>query len=351
MDGGVSGIRSAFAIAIGLGLMAFGLLVTGIGTWSCWDQLKVSFWDRVPCLIERFEITADSNSRPPFGADLLFHYQVGERKLTGSTLRRGFEGTDDYEFLAELRETLVLEATGDGSAAVGKTASNCRVDPKDPGKAVLLTGSMGKIWLTLLAAITGVGVMLAGVSVIVGGRDSALFRLLSLRRTGGSQSRGSSRFGWLFIVAAIVVLFAVIVPKSLEWLAMRSWKEVPGEVVWSRLETSRGKRSKKGSGTRKTYSAEVFYRYSFAGREYHSNRYGLIRSTSSGKSSSAEFVRNHPKGTALQVWADPGKPWRAVVKRNPGSGALLILFPVVFGLVGYVILRPSPLDEHRSTEP
>jgi hypothetical protein len=80
---------------------------------------------------------------------------------------------------------------------------------------------------------------------------------------------------------------------------------------------------------------DLFYRYWFEGKDYHANRYNLTGGSSSGRSGKEAVVRDHPPGSVLPVFVDPDKPWRAVVKRNAGWGALFALFPLPFLAVGF----------------
>lgn len=311
--GKTSGKGCGLLFGIGWTLFSSIFVVVGIGVF--WNSEKVRAWDELPCVIDRFEIAAEADADPPFTADLVYRYRVDGRWIEGTKLRNSESGEDDYEDLHELREEILAgEPT-------------CRVNPDDPGESVLLAGG-AESWFGLVFAAFGGCFVLVGIGLITGmlrGEKSRQAKSASEETKMGGLL-GCGFFG-LFAAAGVGMFAAMVVPKAIEYLAMQSWQEVPAEVIWSRVRSHSS-----DDGT--TYSADVFYRYDFEGKEYRSNRRGLIGGSSSGRSGKQEFVRQHPPGKSVVCYVDPDQPWRATLERKLGWWALFALFPVPFAAIG-----------------
>lgn len=314
-------------IVFGVIWTLFSSIFVVIGLWTCWKAIAVSGWDKVPCVIERFEILADPKEDPPFRADLVFHYEVDGRNYTGSRLWPEKKGSDDYEDLSKLRESLAQGPEGPLASPAGVSAE-CRVNPDQPAESALFGKGGGEIVGGLVFTVFGGFFVLIGIGLIVGGIKSP---------QGVAKSNAKSNEASPFVVVIALLFFGLaglgifvgfVLPKAWEWMSMRGWKETEAEVIWSRVASHSD-----SDGT--TYSVDLFYRYHFQGKDYRSNRYNLIGGSSSGHAGKQEVVRAHPPGTAVTVFVDPGKPWRAVVKRDAGWGALFALFPLPFLAVGF----------------
>lgn len=316
------------------GLIFFGLIWTAfssifvvVGLGVAWKGVAVGGWDKVPCEIERFEIRADMKEDPVFTPDLVFRYEIDGRRYQGTRLWPQREGSDDYEDLAEIREALARGPEGPRESPAG-TVTECRVNPADPADATLRGKGFADLLGGLVFALFGGFFVLIGIGLLLGG----------IKGTGAkTKSGGSSREAPPFLVGAFFLFFGVaglgllvglVLPKALEWASMRGWQPTQAEVIWSRV------RSKSDSdGT--TYAVDLFYRYEIGGKEYRANRYNLLGGSSSGRSGKLAVVRAHPAKSRLEVYVDPERPWRAVVRRDLGWGALFALFPLPFLAVGF----------------
>ncbi len=317
-----------------VGLIVFGVIWTlfssifvVVGIALTWKSATVSGWDEVPCVIERFEILADPNEDPPFRADVVFHYEIDGRKYTGSRLWPEKKGSDDYEDLSALRESLAQGPEGPLASPAGVSAE-CRVNPESPAESALFGKGGWEILGGLAFTVFGGFFVLIGIGLIVGG-------IKSPRAVAKSKARSTEASPFVVIIALLFfglaglgIFGGLVLPKTLEWISMRGWKETDAEVIWSRVA-----RHSDSDGT--TYSVDLFYRYQFQGKDYRSNRYNLIGGSSSGHSGKQEVVRAHPPGSSLTVFVDPDKPWRAVVKRGAGWGSLFALFPLPFMAIGF----------------
>lgn len=314
------------------------------GLMATWRGVSQSAWDKVPCVIERFEIRADPKKDPVFQPDLKFHYEWQGKSYTGDKLRPGVKGDDnEYEKLSEVREKLLAEARRDKPE--GLTAA-CLVDPQHPESASLLPPS-GAGWLGLILVAFGGSFMLFGISIIWNGLKSRSQKALSDQASQAPFSMVI--FFGIFAVAGLGVTFGVVIPGAMRYFAAQSWVETPATVIWSRVKSHSG--SKGGT----TYSVDVFYRYQFQGRDYRSNNYGVMSGSSSGRDAKQEIANSLPPGSTLTCYVNPQKPWQAIVNRNPGASALFVLFPLPFlgiGIGGMVwSLKKKRAEKARLVDP
>lgn len=335
-----------------VGLILFGTVWTLFssafvcaGLMATWRGVSQSAWDKVPCVIERFEIRADQKKNPVFEADLKFTYEWQGQSYTGSQLRPGTKGDDEYQKLSEVREKLLLEAQRDKPEGL---TTACLVDPQHPESASLLPPS-GAGWLGLILVAFGGSFMLLGISIIWNGLKSRSQKALSDQASRASQAPFSMViFFGIFAVAGLGVTFGVVIPGAMRYFAAQSWVETPATVIWSRVKSHSG-----DDGT--TYSLDAFYRYQFQGRDYRSNNYGVMSGSSSGRDAKEEIADSFPPGSTLTCYVNPLKPWQAVVKRDLGASALFALFPLPFlgiGIGGMVwSLKKRRAEKARLVDP
>ena len=313
-------------IIFGVAWTLFSSVFVCVGLGVTWKGVSQSAWEKVPCVIERFEILADQKKNPVFEVDLKFRYEWAGQTFTGSDLRPGVRGDDDeYEKLSEVREKLLLEAQRDKPEGL---RTECRVDPKHPENASLLPPS-GAGWFGLIFVAFGGGFMLIGISIIRAAIKSRSQKVLSdLASPANPVSQILPVFFSLFALAGLGVTCALVVPGAIRYFKAKSWVETPATIIWSRVKSHSGG----DDGT--TYSADLFYRYQFKGREYRSNNYNLSGGSSSGRDSKQEIVDSHPSKSALTCYVNPEKPWQAIVHRDPGNSAFFVLFPLPFLGIG-----------------
>ncbi len=313
------------ATVFGVGWILFSSIFVAAGLWMAWGAIRAMGWEEVPCTITKFEIVRAEDKDDGFRADLAYEYRYAGRSHTGTRLwQSGKNERDDYEDLVELREPLLIGPEGQRPSAAGAMAT-CKVNPSNPAESCLFKTKGGEVIGGVIFAIFGSFFVLIGVFIVLGDRVPAV-RSRPIKNGLPGTIFGIAFFG-IFGLAGFGMLFGLIVPKAIEWFRMRSWTETTAEIIDSRVA-----RHSDSDGT--TYSVDLFYRYEFAGREYRSNRYSLIGGSSSGHKGKQEVVADHPSGSTLQVFVDPAKPWRAVVKRSAGWGALFALFPLPFIAVG-----------------
>lgn len=288
-------------------------LLGGVGLRPLWRHLSSQGWPEVPCVIQRFEVSAEPGRNPQFLPDLVFQYQWEGRSYTGTRLWPETKGRDDYEKFADIREPLLLASGGNSPSPAG-AKTTCRVNPGNPAEAALRPEEWDIAGGRIFAAVFFSFFVLIGVGLLVG---------LTVKRFAYARHPP-------LVLEAVFSLFATlglgglllgVLPMAVEWNRMADWKEVPAEIIWSRLAKHGGGRGGP------TYSIDLFYRYQFGQREYRSTRVLDGPRTQAAKSKQA-FIDAHPPGAPLRVFVDPAKPWHAVVDRNIGSLPWLVL---IFG--------------------
>jgi hypothetical protein len=83
-----------------------------------------------------------------------------------------------------------------------------------------------------------------------------------------------------------------------------------------------------------TYSVEIHYTYTFAGREYESNRYQFLGGSSGGYEAKERIVRRLPPLTRTTCYINPQHPSEAVLNRDFSGEYAFVLLPLVFAAVG-----------------
>jgi len=319
----------------GLFLILFGVfwtLISGVifvfSAKSLVDSLSARSWVETPCVIDRFEIVADQKADPKFRADLSFHYDFGGRHFTGDRLwREDKQGSKDYRDLGEPRVALMQGVEGPRASPAG-AVTTCRVNPANPSEAALrlpalrsLT-SVFALLFTALFLVIGIAILWAGARALK--QEKTLSKPVSAKGANPNAK-------WVFAIFAVVGLLLSLgsLYKVSEWMRMRRWVETSATVIWSEV-------SEHQSDDSTTYAVDLFYSYSFAGREYRANRYDFLGGSSSGYEGKQRFTLAHPPGSTLKIYVDPRDPWSAVVQRDPGWWGLFGLFPLPFLLVGVI---------------
>ncbi|MCX6878418.1 MAG: DUF3592 domain-containing protein [Verrucomicrobia bacterium] len=354
--GGASGIGGIlFAIV----WICFSSVFVAIGGRFAWQSLTQSAWQKVPCVIDDFHILDDPNQDDPFSAGITYRYHAGGRERTGHHLYPATphaaptgrpaeaespgdvaapgEREDEYEKLARLQHQYL-----------SATKPVCLVDPRDPDRAALMI-KREDLWSSLafggfgLCFVgIGVGVLLQSIRQMRAGRGGLTdgSALTGKRRQGGEFPLviGVPFFG-LFAAAGCGMFCFISVPIVSNLFASSSWVTTPATVVWSRVASH-------SDSDGATYRADIFYRYTFDGKEYKSNRGGLSNVSSSGRSGKEAAVRANPQGQAIVCYVNPRQPWQAVRSRSLGWSALFGLFPLPFMAVGlgglwYLVRRNS----------
>ncbi|MFM7181810.1 MAG: DUF3592 domain-containing protein [Verrucomicrobiales bacterium] len=218
---------------------------------------------------------------------------------------------------------------------MAKPEADCLVNPLEPSEAMLNMGKSGDRIGGIIFAIFGSCFFMIGVGLFV----TAIRQVRRSKReaAGGTSVTTASNedtprlimipFFSLFALAGTGILLGLIVPMWVNWWSAKSWAEVPGEVIWSRIKSHKGEDST-------TYSAHVFYRYEFGGTTYRSDRTSFSKVNGSN-SGAREQLANYPAGAVISVFVDPEKPEKSILRRTLGGSAWFSLFPLPFMAVGF----------------
>jgi hypothetical protein len=146
------------------------------------------------------------------------------------------------------------------------------------------------------------------------------------------KGKGKSRYA----VAALFTLFAVIggallyplgIKPIAKTIAAESWVVTPCQVLRAEVRSHDS-----DDGT--TYSVYILYQYEFQGQTYKSDRYEFIGGSSSGYQGKARVVEQYRAAANPVCYVNPDDPFEAVLKRGFHAKLLLVLFPLIFLLIG-----------------
>jgi hypothetical protein len=129
----------------------------------------------------------------------------------------------------------------------------------------------------------------------------------------------------------------MVVWGTQQWIRFQpslKWPTVPGVILESKY-VSRGEQFTEASlaisGGNHIYRAKVLYRYTVDGREYVSSQIRLSSSDLSGGSGHPrQFVDEHPVGTSVLVYYEPGNPQNAVL--IPGADKTMDRVAIIAGV-------------------
>ena len=147
----------------------------------------------------------------------------------------------------------------------------------------------------------------------------------------GSGRVGLLVVGFFFLLIGVGVGYLLVVQPLLSAWDAQSWPGVRAEVVSSSVDERRD-----SDGT--SYSPEVTYRYDAGGRSYTSDRVTIMNWSHSDRASAEAVVLAHPPGAAVVAYVDPTDPASAVLDRDIGWGWLVGIIPLVFALLGLVLI-------------
>lgn len=146
-------------------------------------------------------------------------------------------------------------------------------------------------------------------------------------RTSSRKSIGCGvLFFGVFLLAGLGFSLVFVIP-AVHVIQARSWDPVPCEILESYVESHTGDDST-------TYSVEVRYRYQVDGSPYEGDRYRFLGGSSSGYDSKQRVVESLPPGTVTECWVDPEDPTNVVLDRGFSLVYLIILFPMIFVVIG-----------------
>ena len=325
------------ALVLGLGWTLFSLVFVGLGVMALIQGVEKSRWIEVPCEVLEFRVEAVQSSDPPFLPHARYRYQWEGQTYEGTKVWKEKEGEDNYSALA-----LLEEQHRQGGL------SSCRVNPKNPTEAVLLS-ERGQVIIGLVFIIVGSLFSLVGIGALVKslkakrGNNQALSSQASNLNQPTDLKEGRS-LGWRIFLFALGCGFVAGGLWSFwkiggeKWLAAKNaeqWAASPATVIWSQVKSHSS-----DDGT--TYSVDIFYRYQHEETLYRSNQFNFsIGGSSSGRNEKEEIVARYPSGSDFTCYCNPERPWEAVIERKVGKVAIIIAIVclVILAGIGLLILR------------
>ena len=300
------------------GAVCFGLLCLAIHLVELWHKTTALGWDRVPCTIEKFEVSIDPKGyNGSLKVDLEYRYMAGGKERTGNRWQPNGNRSDTYEEISDHLHELTGELPTADLDLKGRTVF-CRVDENDFSRSVLIPDRRRFI----------IECSLAGAALLFVVAALVLARRVSPR---GPRDLLSAAFVLIFVFSGLAVS-AFFVWKLSDYLAMRKWVEAPGAIIAS------GSESRSSS-----VKPRIHFRYEHNGREYRASRFDVIeashkapsrRSIGRGNERTSEVIAAHPPGQPCTVFVDLATPWHAVIDRSASGFGWLTFFTAIWLAVG-----------------
>jgi hypothetical protein len=339
MSGGASGIIGKLVFS------GFGLFFAFMGSmfvkqeWKSLQETKaMQAWVQTDCTIETSK-TEDAGE--DFRLALTYRYEVDGKTFTN----------DQYGKRRYLKaETIVDIKRAEKKFPTGKTVDGY-YNPANPAEAVLdlptVEGAKKGLGFTLI--FPAVGLLFATIPWLRG-------RKKRHGEPGNKKKELSPKlflvpFGSIFLLIGLLMIKPLLVEPVQKTRDAKTWDEVPAVVVSSKVKSHSS-----DDGT--TYSPYIAYRYTVEGQEYFGDQYTFMGGSSSGRAAKAEIVRRYPKRKNFTIYVNPVNPAESVITRNASPSLLLGLIPLVFAIVGAVIIVAgfrakggnAKLDERQANE-
>lgn len=290
----------------------------------CLDMYNVAVtytWDKTECVVLESSVEEKADKKAPYWFTVRYAYHHKGTRHESNVYEDGYDGADDYGSAQRLADKY----------KVGSKAT-CYVNPSDPAEALLKRKGLWFgffIILPLIFIAVGVG----GIYWIWRGKK---------KRADGSEApqpisakaKGKKGGPWavvfffgIFLAVGLGVFYAMFLRPMMKIEQAKGWPEAPCTVISSRVQSHEGDDST-------TYSVDIFYKYTFNGREYKSNRYSFFTGSSSGYESKKAIVNTHPPGKKTVCYVNPDDLTDAVLERSYTSDIWFGLIPLVFVAVG-----------------
>ncbi len=291
---------------------------------------EVWFWPEAECTVLSGSVEETGDDENPYTVAVVFEYQIDGRAYRGTNLTRSSSASSSYDTVRR-----AVDAYPPG------TRTTCRVDPENPGEAVLecrlpwiaLAG-----FLPLIFVAVGAG-GIYGVWRSGGRAENGDVESISQRAKNGRGKKIELGIGLVFAAVGGGLTILLLVVPLVRLAQASTWVETPATVVGSVLRSW-----STDDGT--SYQADVLYEYSAGGRAWTSNRRDFFP-FSSGDADGAEAVlARYPAGSMTVCFVDPADPTRSVLDRRLHAAYLIGLFPLIFLVVGaalatHALKRPS----------
>lgn len=157
--------------------------------------------------------------------------------------------------------------------------------------------------------------------------------------------KNKNKLGWTFLLLFCIPFAGVgtamgyaTVSCLIKWQAMKSWQEVPAQIVTTNLDT---KRSTSDGKTTTTYKVSATYSYTYKDTTYTGNKVSMHSGSdnlgSFQKNTYAELSRYKDSGEPFRCYVNPDNPSESILFRTPRWEKLgfYMIFVFAFGGIGY----------------
>ncbi len=285
-------------------------------------DLAIWNWEKVPCKIISSEVHNPKESKGRYLFKPEYSYKLNNRKYTGTTYKRKYFGSFDYNDAKKIQAKFPEGST-----------IECMVNPANPHEAVLTTRVQ---WMLLPFAIIPL------IFICIG-----LFGVIFTWKNAGISPPGKNKsfvknkslifmplFFSAFLIIGLIATFFMGALPAMRIMSAKGWKKVPCTVISSRLNSKRHDKST-------TYMINILYEYEIDGKKFRSNRYNFFSGSTSSKDWKSAVVYSHHPGKKTFCFVNPGNPEEAVLSRAWSTDMLFGLIPLIFVIVGGIGLAYS----------
>ena len=304
----------------GLVFGTIGLAILVLSVRDSLRRLATRHWMPTPCTIVESMID-DKDERHQFNS--VFEYHFSGRAYTSRHFTH--KGGLPNSRIGDAHRLLDRYPPG--------ASATCYVNPAAPNEALIRRdfsagGIIVPVLFSLPFALFGYGL------IFFAWRHDRAQPTASVI-TGGKRPRGAvavpAIFGAIFIAVGLGVTVPTFVTPFLRQRAARAWTPVEAVVEQSRVRSHSGDDST-------TYSVDITYRYRVDGRDYRGDRYHFRSGSSSGYEAKRRVVGAHPPGSSVRVYVNPADPFDSVIVRDMGVAIYLGLLPLLFAVVGGLVM-------------
>ena len=318
-----------FGVIFSLFFIAAGLGFTVLMGQAIVDVVRAKNWVATPCTILASSVVGQSdNEGSTYSVKIRSSYQI-----------------DGRDFVSERYKFLRMSSSGrEGKEAIVRNfppgkQTICYINPANHEDAVIERG------LTLDMAFIALPLLF----VAIGGWLLWVFLRKESKPSVTTASANNKKTGiWLPLLFILVGLgiTPLLMKPLVQAVQSRSWIETPCTILSSSVATHRGDEDS-------TYSVQIRFAYSIDGKKYVSDRYKFMSGSSSGRVAKDAIVKSLPRGKQTVCYVNPANHEEAVMVRGLTWEMLSVLIPLLFVLVGALMLKqmlkdPCKLDSREN---
>ena len=162
------------------------------------------------------------------------------------------------------------------------------------------------------------------------------------RPISSKANRNVAWFFAIFAIAGFAFLFLFFILPLCKIVDAMHWVATPCEITRSSVRTE--------GGDHDTYSVDLAYTYTVAGRHYTGTRYHFSTGSSSGYAGKAAVVALYPPGKKTICYVNPRDPADAVIQRGLTPDLWAGLIPMVFVIAGILGIVFNARAKNRRQE-